>query len=56
MIANDIIENILKSGSYKDGYGKSHKLPSSEGDRYYIFKAIEKRCRKANKRLKVSGA
>lgn len=47
-----IIENILKTGIYKNGYGISCKLPSSEFDRYYIFKAIGKRLRKSKMRAK----
>ena len=49
---HDVIENVIKSGFYKDGLGNSRKLPSSESDRDFIFKAISKRYRKASKRLK----
>lgn len=52
MNAHDIIENVIKDGFYKDGLGNSRKLPSSESDRYFIFKAISKRYRKASKRIK----
>jgi hypothetical protein len=47
----NVEREILKSGFYKDGYGDSKKLPSSEFDQYYIFRAIRKRCRKANKNI-----
>lgn len=44
-------QHILHTGIYKDGHGNLRKLPSSEVDRYYIFKAVHKRVRKNNKRV-----
>ncbi len=45
--------HILNTGLYKDGYGNLKKLPSSEVDRYYIFKAVHKRKVRALKRLMI---
>ncbi len=53
MMSNSMLfYDLIESGIYKNGHGITCKLPSSEVDRYYIFKAISKRYRRNFKKSK----